>query len=107
MIIHDSLSKSIMSKRVFVGSTEDYVGLVKSSDISSQLSAFGKATDYAMIQGVQVSGNYTTWYLSTTGKMSGCDLTRDVQYFTTSGSVTENHNYYLRGIRPAILLEIE
>ena len=102
----DSLSKSIMSKRAFVGSTEDFIGLVKSSDLSTQISDTAKATDYAKIQGVQVSSGYASWYLSTTGKMSGCDLTRDVQYITTAGKLSENHNYYLRGVRPAILLNI-
>ena len=104
----DSLSKSIMSDRVFTGTTNDKIGLVTSSDIDGAVGILAKATDYAQIQGVEVtSSGYTSWYLSATGKMSGCDKTRDVQFVTTSGTVNEQHNYYLRGVRPAIYMTIE
>jgi hypothetical protein len=92
------LAKLAKLGRSNIESVDDYVGLINTSDVPTNLQGYG--TDYAMIQGLEVDSDKKCAYYS--GSASGDGL--DVLIVNSNGeySGTAQCNYTHIGIRPVI-----
>ena len=103
----DGLAKTIISTRAYTVNTSklDTVSLISSGTLTSNITLRAKASDYAKIQGVEVDSlNYAPWYLNNSGTSTTSNT--KVRYFDATGTGKEKDNYYVLGIRPAILVSV-